>query len=885
MVRIKRPLENRMKPSSLPLRVAHLFCLAALLTSGIRAAESGVAVVEKDGRVRVTWPISAEESGSAVFSMDETKPLIESLGVAANGQAAKTIVGGLNPVTLLTVGSRDLANPAGWVAFFDNPPKRPFETFPVILGKRALRVSEEGTRTTVSVAEASAGSFKGEMRFTFYQNSGLIKAEAVMATEEDGRAIVYDTGLASPKPGWKSVVWNDTSGQLQRVPLDPKAEVTPLAVQGRAIVAEAAAGSLALFPAPHRFFYPQDEAFNLKFVWHGRNFGGVVADSGIGIRQSLEGDKRYTPWFNAPPQTRQELGAFYLISRGDGKQALDAVAKYTRGDRYQPLPGYQTFTSHYHVEHTLEFLRKQKEQKTTGVPAGLEIPGMIKTFKARGVNIVHLAEFHIGETPKMQAGERLPLLKTMHAECARLSDDDLLMLPGEEPNVQLGGHWISLFPKPVYWVLNRPAEKPFVEETAEYGKVYHVGSPDDVLKLMDEENGLMWTAHARIKASIGFPDKYKASTFFNSERFLGAAWKAMPADLSRPTLGWRVLDLLDDMSNWGARKQAIGEADLFRMEPDFETYAHMNINYLKLDKLPRFNDGWQPVLDGLRKGTFFTTSGEILIPTFTVGGKSSGEVIEDASAPLTVEADLEWTFPMSFVEIVSGDGQQVFRQRVDLADTEGFGKRKLSLPVDLKGRTWVRLEAWDIAANGAFTQPVWIGPKVTPDFSAEQRGLPIPKEQLTAGFTDVIPTAAKEPVIWRWTKVEPANGWARPGFDDSGWMEGKSAFGTATTPGTVGLLNTVWNTKDIWIRREVELPQELGSKLRLRVHHDNHAQVYIDGIPAWRSVNVETRDYAVFEISPEAMARLKPGAKIVLAAHGQNGIGGQVLDVGIVNLK
>jgi len=32
----------------------------------------------------------------------------------------------------------------------------------------------------------------------------------------------------------------------------------------------------------------------------------------------------------------------------------------------------------------------------------------------------------------------------------------------------------------------------------------------------------------------------------------------------------------------------------------------------------------------------------------------------------------------------------------------------MRLPIDLKGRTWVRFEVWDIAANGAFTQPVWL---------------------------------------------------------------------------------------------------------------------------------------------------------------------------------
>ena len=143
-----------------------------------------------------------------------------------------------------------------------------------------------------------------------------------------------------------------------------------------------------------------------------------------------------------------------------------------------------------------------------------------------------------------------------------------------------------------------------------------------MLRLFEAERGLMWTAHPRIKSSFKFPDQYKDTEFFRSDRFLGAAWKAMPADLSRPTLGWRVLDLLDDMSNWGAKKHVLGEVDTFRMEPDFETYAHMNINYLRLAKLPRYDDGWQPVLDALRGGEFFTTTGEVLIPEFTVGGKA-----------------------------------------------------------------------------------------------------------------------------------------------------------------------------------------------------------------------------------------------------------------------
>src|SRR3546814_7631855 len=78
---------------------------------------------------------------------------------------------------------------------------------------------------------------------------------------------------------------------------------------------------------------------------------------------------------------------------------------------------------------------------------------------------------------------------------------------GEEPNVHLGGHWISFFPKPVYWTLDRKEGQPFVENDPKLGKIYHVGSQEDVLKLMQDEKGLMWTAHPRIKGSTGYPDK------------------------------------------------------------------------------------------------------------------------------------------------------------------------------------------------------------------------------------------------------------------------------------------------------------------------------------------------------------------------------------------
>jgi hypothetical protein len=183
----------------------------------------------------------------------------------------------------------------------------------------------------------------------------------------------------------------------------------------------------------------------------------------------------------------------------------------------------------------------------------------------------------------------------------------------------------------------------------------------------------------------------------------------MPADLSREKLGERVLNLLDDMANWGQKKYVLGEVDVFTIDHTHELYGHMNVNYVQMDRIPRYADGWQPVLDVLREGRFFVTTGEILLPNFSVGGKRSGDVLKlAADSQPELQAELRWTFPLAFAEVISGDGQQVYRERIDLTNTTAFGKRSIRFQPRLAGRHWVRLEVWDVAANGAFTQPVWI---------------------------------------------------------------------------------------------------------------------------------------------------------------------------------
>ncbi|WP_210487147.1 hypothetical protein [Rufibacter aurantiacus] len=651
--------------------------------------------------VDVTWPTGRNGNGRLVLDLNKGMPLFKSIGLGSKA-GYKEIAAGLDPAFILTVGKRTLdPKSGGWDVFFDRVPQKPYKSHLVDFQKRSASVSSSGAHTVIRIPGMQAASFRGELEITLYNGSPLFNVAAVMVTEADSTAILYDAGLVSKTQAWQNISWSDVRDVLQTTKVVHETDAVNQEVKYRTIIGQGRGGSLALFPPPHQYFYPLDEAFNLKFTWWGQGYGGLMAGYGIGIRQDPIGDRRFVPWFNAPPNTRQRLNFFCLLDLGSPARALEEVKRFTHGDSYVPLHGYKTMASHFHNEFTMDVVLK-------GLPVP-EKPEFKTVFEKAGVNIVHLGEFHGPGHPKGPDEDRLKELHALHEQCARLSDGNFLLLPGEEPNNFYGGHWLSFFPRPVNWIMSRKSDMPFVSDHPKYGKVYRIGDKEEMLKLLELENGLAWTAHARTKASTGYPDAYKGEPFFQSETFMGAAWKAIPADLSLPTLSKRVLNLMDDMTNWGLRKHVIAESDIFTITEQNEMYAHLNVNYLQLDKLPDFKEGWQPVLDAMRKGKFFVSTGEVLLPGFTVNGKGAGETVKvSRSGKAKIALSADWTFPLNFAEVVSGDGKEVFRERINLNNTLAFGKKQFKFTVDLRKRKWVRLELWDIAANGAFTQQVWL---------------------------------------------------------------------------------------------------------------------------------------------------------------------------------
>ncbi len=132
---------------------------------------------------------------------------------------------------------------------------------------------------------------------------------------------------------------------------------------------------------------------------------------------------------------------------------------------------------------------------------------------------------------------------------------------------------------------------------------------------------------------------------------------------------------------------------------------------------------------------------------------------------------------------------------------------------------------------------------------------------------------------WDYTLKKPAPDWFKPAFDDAGWQHGVAGFGTPHTPGAQVI--TLWNTDDIWMRRKFILGARSVKDAKLEVHHDEDAEIYLNGVLAAKLPGFITH-YDLFDISPEAAATLKPGTN-TMAVHCHQTTGGQYIDVGLVS--
>lgn len=131
---------------------------------------------------------------------------------------------------------------------------------------------------------------------------------------------------------------------------------------------------------------------------------------------------------------------------------------------------------------------------------------------------------------------------------------------------------------------------------------------------------------------------------------------------------------------------------------------------------------------------------------------------------------------------------------------------------------------------------------------------------------------------WRYTLQQPSGDWQKPDFDDSDWKEGSGGFGTAGTPDA--RIGTTWDTQQIWLRKIHHL-ESVPTKSALLVHHDEDAELYLNGQQAAELPGYITK-YQTVPIAEAAQSVLKAGDNVI-AVHCRQTGGGQFIDVHLID--
>lgn len=706
-------------------------------------AQAGLTATSSADALTLTWNGTARQELRASFVVTGGAPVVRELALRMAGGAWQVVATHLTPEFRIASGIRRMSNQQmqplnelkvpitaevldknRWDAFWDAPlyigpprqggnpppaagiatqpamPRKPEEIRRDTIAYRVTgcSVATNGARLELSFPGVTLGVFDGTLQFTVYRGTNLVRQEVVASTTSTPVAYKYDAGLSGFSiPDKGRAAWRDTASAWQenRFGGAVSAGAVALKAANRLVIAEQANGSVVAFPPPHTFFWAREIETNLGYNWFRKDSATSFA---IGIRQAereeVEQYQENFALYSAPPGSLQRMPVYFLVTAGPAAAALESALAFTHGDQFKPLPGYQVMAHHYHMDLGTRIQRAGS--------ADADIPDLA-VIRSMGVNIVSQVDSVFTGGDAARRGPWLEITRAAVEGAQHHSDTNFLVLPNQEVyGSPLGGHTDLLFSHPVYWG-NRQPGQPLVENDPTYGKVYHVGSADDFIEMAKREDILISMPHPRTKGSTGYPDEVKDEAFFKDPHYQGVGFRwGMGLDLSEKRLcDRRCLTLLDDMSNWSANwpgppKYLIAITETRFKAPGDDVYSASPVNYVKLDRVPSIADV-SPVVKALMRGDSFVTSGEVLVPSFS---------LEGTGARRTVVADVEWTFPLEFVEVVWGDGSTSDRTIVPATDLPAFGSKRFEIPFDATGKKWVRFAAWDSAGNGAILQPV-----------------------------------------------------------------------------------------------------------------------------------------------------------------------------------
>ena len=291
--------------------------------SGYRAQPGLTASVAGDV-LTVAWDGAGGQPTSLRFAIDAGAPIIRE--IAAGGRAiAADVAPDFRVVTAMRRMTNQQMRPltrAGiettqaiiddqkWEAFWDAPlrvgpasledshlgvmpPKDGIGTQPGLPRKpeevrrasaeyrlRGCTVKTNGARIEIAFPGVQLGVFSGALQYTVYRGANLIRQEVIASTREPSVAYKYDAGLKGLKIADDTrVAWRNLAGAWQENRLgggvnDQSVEVIS---SNRLLAAENGAGSLAVFPPPHNFFWAREINSNLGYNFYRKDGAAAFA--------------------------------------------------------------------------------------------------------------------------------------------------------------------------------------------------------------------------------------------------------------------------------------------------------------------------------------------------------------------------------------------------------------------------------------------------------------------------------------------------------------------------------------------------------------------------------------------------------------------------------
>ncbi len=669
--------------------------------------QAGLKATVENDVLTVLWEGDNNSKLRIRFIISEGNPVIRELSIRSSGKNWQTIASNLTPEFRVVSGVRRVTqqqteplvemgvelteeklNKIKWDAFWDAPlyiedepplshqssipAAEPFANHPGMPRKAeeitrvtasykvsGCEVRTNGARLEIIFPGVEAGIFKGHVQYDIFKGSNLIRQVLVAKTDNPSAAFKYDAGLKGlPVEQTSQVVWRDLTNRCQNYQFGGLANQMPVKIwsSNRLIAAEVQNGSIAVFPPPHSFYWARESEENLGYSWYRKDSESTFS---FGTRQAETEDNpefyHNFALYSARPGTWQQMPVFLYISTEPGINAIDKALEFTHGDFFKPLTGYKVMGHHYHAG------MMERLEELGGWDQRLND---VETMKSVGVNIYSVIDGVRGKARHDKGEGFLNALDEYYDAARRQSDKDFILVPNDENSTGgrppfFGGHYDILFSKPVYWRPERDSGQAVSIPHPKYGTVYNLGTPEDMMVMTERENALISLPHPNTKGSTGYPEAYKDKPYFLHENFfsLGYRW-GMGIDASEKRLGeYRFQNLWDQTNNWMAEQNrppkfalAISEArsDIgTRGRPPYDdAYGMSPVNYLRIDSVPTIDD-MSSIINALKKGEYFVTSGEVLIPNYEVRGTGKN---------LTIVADVEWTFPLDFVEVVWGDG-------------------------------------------------------------------------------------------------------------------------------------------------------------------------------------------------------------------------------------